>query len=212
MFWLAVAAQLSAPAPVHAYTWFSPEDVPAYLIERGSGLWWVRARVTVAPDGRIQRCEVEGTSGIADLDKLTCRLILRRGKFRAAHLADGTAAFGVYRTSIRWAVAESSFDLSAFSNPDVEVSAQRLPQGAKSPGLVGLMFKVDQDGEISSCEAEPPQSFSHAENNPALVPVACVQLMKIYKATPAKNAAGQPVQSVQDALVRFVVGDHGKNR
>jgi hypothetical protein len=56
---------------------------------------------------------------------------------------------------------------------------------------------------MTSCKAERTEPFEQVANDPALVAVACDQLMKSYKPVPAKNSAGQPVPSVQDAIVRF---------
>jgi hypothetical protein len=65
------------------------------------------------------------------------------------------------------------------------------------------MFAVEADGSTSSCTAEASDAFERAENNPALVPIACEQLMKSYRAIPVTDLSGKPIRSVQDALIRF---------
>jgi TonB family protein len=205
MLWIALAAsaQLSAPVPKNLGKWFYADDTPSYLVAKGDGLWFVSVRIGVGPDGALKGCQVEGSSGIAQLDAFTCRKILRRAKFVPATSADGSPAFGVYRTSIRWAVASAPWDISRVRHPDVEVQVQNLPPDVKSPTLVRVMFAVDQSGNIGSCLVEPTKSFEHVDNNPALVPIACDQLAKFYKPVPAKDAGGNAIPSVQDALVRF---------
>jgi hypothetical protein len=205
MLWIALAAsaQLSAPLPKNLRKWFYADDTPSYLIAKGDGLWFVSVRVSVGFDGALNGCRVEGSSGIPQLDALTCRKILRRAKFVPATAADGSPAFGVYRTSIKWAVASAPWDTSKVSHPDVEVQVQSLPPDVKSPTLVRVMFAVDQSGDIGSCLAEPTKSFEHVDNNPALVPIACDRIAKSYKPVPAKDEAGNAIPSVQDALVRF---------
>ena len=203
MLWIALAAQISAPLPTNMIKWFSYDDMPGYLIERAPGLWLVGIRVTIGPDGAVQSCGVESSSGTERLDEFTCKRIKQRAKFAPARAADGSAALGVYRTSVKWAVADSPFDSSNASIPDVDVSVARLPAGLKSPALVRVMFAVDTHGNISSCAAEPVQPFERISNSPDLVPVACVQLVKIFKPVPAKDSAGNAVPSVQDAIVRF---------
>jgi TonB family protein len=205
MLWiaLAAAAQLSAPLPKNLRKWFYADDTPYYLIEKRDGVWLVNVRIGVRPDGTIDGCRVEASSGIAQLDTLTCRKILRRAKFVPATAADGSPAFGVYRRSISWIVASVPRDTSNARRPDVEVQLQSLPPDVKSPTLVRVMFAVDQSGNMGSCLAEPTKSFEHVDNVPALVPIACDRIAKSYKPIPAKDAGGNAIPSIQDALVRF---------
>jgi hypothetical protein len=71
------------------------------------------------------------------------------------------------------------------------------------------MFAVDQSGDIGSCLAEPTKSFEHVDNSPALVPIACDRIAKSYKPVPAKDAGGNAIPSVQDALLRFTKAGAG---
>ena len=201
MFWIAVAAQITAPAPEAAKRWFSYNDVPQYLIARGSGLWSVPVRVTVEPTGRIHSCEVEVTGPFPQLNGHTCGIIRRRAKFRPA-TSGGAAAYGVYRTSISYAVADAPWDTSTVSSADIDVDVMRLPAGVSSPNLVRVAFAVDVNGGKTSCEADGTVGLELVNNHPALVSVACDLIMKDYKATPAK-VSGAPVASIQNASVRF---------
>jgi hypothetical protein len=205
MLWiaLAAAAQLSAPVPKDLTKWFYADDVPDYLVAKGNGLWFVKVGIGISPDGALTGCQIEGSSGIPKLDAFTCRTILKRAKFVPASSVNGSPTFGVYRTSIKWSVADAPWDDSNFSDPDVEVQVQNLPPAVKSPTLVRVMFAVDQAENIGSCLADPSEDLEHIDNNPALVPIACDQVVKHYKPVPAKDAAGNVVPSVQDALVRF---------
>lgn len=205
MLWiaLAAAAQLSAPVPKNLRKWFYADDTPSYLIAKRDGLWLVSVRIGVRPDGAIDGCQVEVSSGLAQLDALTCSKILRRAKFVPATAADGSPAFGVYRRSITWAVSSAPRDTSDARRPDVQVQVRELPPDVKSPTFVSVMFAVDRSGNIGSCRAEPTKSFEHVDNDPALVPIACDRLAKSYKPVPAKDAGGNAIPSVQDALVRF---------
>lgn len=49
----------------------------------------VTARLTVGADGRVTRCVVTRSSGHAELDSATCRLIERRFRYEPARNADG---------------------------------------------------------------------------------------------------------------------------
>jgi hypothetical protein len=204
MYWiaLAAAAQLSAPVPKNLRSWFSYEDVPSFLIEQGHGFWEVSIRVDVAPDGKIRGCTILSTSSDARLDGLTCEIVRRRARFEPAHY-DGSAAFGAYRTSVSWAVAERPTNFPTASSADLDLVVEGLPAHIKSPSSVRVMFAVDAKGALSSCSAEPGEALERAVNDPALVPVACQQIAETYAAVPATDATGRPTLSVQDALVRF---------
>jgi hypothetical protein len=206
MFWIALAAQISAPAPEMQKSWFSADDVPSYLVDAAPGIWQVPVRVIVAPDGKVRSCDVESAGGMANLKSLTCGIMMRRGKFRAANV-DGVPTFGVYRTNVKWAVTDGPFDTSKVMSADLEVALNQLPAGTKSPTHVRVAFVVDSTGTKSACVADTTRSFDIVENDPALIPVACDQVMKSYSATPAKDAQGKPVLSVQTAVVRFVTGE-----
>lgn len=204
MFWIAAAAQVVAPFPEKATSWFSLDDMPIYLLKQGPGLWQVPIRVTVEPQGKLRSCEVEATGGIADLNRLTCRIVMRRAKFQPARI-QGAPAIGVYRTSIMWVVADAPWDTSTAINADVDVTVERLPAGIQPPTFVKVAFAVDAGGGKSSCAPDATKDIHRIENHPALVPIACDQVMKTYRATPATDAAGTPVTSVQNALVRFSI-------
>jgi hypothetical protein len=197
MFWIALAAQLAAPAPLN-YPWIGPEDVPQYLGLRGEGVWFIPTRLVVAPTGQLERCEVELSSGITELDRHTCALLLRRAKFQAARWTDGSAVYGVYRTVI--AYGTSNFPpLPTQDWADLRFVVNQLPKGLKSRAVVRVMFAVDFDGQASACVGEPP--------SPAiLVELACQEVVKDYKAIPLKDSAGKLVPSVQNAIVEFSKG------
>jgi protein TonB len=50
----------------------------------------VKVRYTVTADGRATRCTILETSGFAELDQTTCRLIERRFRYRPALDAGGS--------------------------------------------------------------------------------------------------------------------------
>jgi len=205
MLWIALAAQLTAPVPTNLPSWFVFDDFPAYLVNRDPGVWAVGIRVTVGPDGTVQGCQADSSSGDKGLDELSCRKVTQRASFGPARSPAGAAFPGVYRTFVAWDVTKAPAATSRVSNADLNLSVASLPPGIRSPAAVRVMFAVDQQGRMTSCESEPTQPFEQVEKDPALVAVACDQLMKSYKPVPAKNAAGQNVASIQDAIVRFAV-------
>jgi hypothetical protein len=205
------ATQLSAPVPKNLSDWFRHDDVPMYLMVQENGVWLVPVRMSVAADGSLETCDVEVTSGERRLDQLTCRLLMKRAKFKPARWADGTAAVGVYRTYAKWAVSTSPGVPPKVSYPDLDLTVQALPSGIRSPAFVRVMFQVDAHEHPSSCIAEPTPALDYVRNDPRLVQIACEQLLKVYKPVAAKDPTGKPIPSVQDALVRFsIVGDGGR--
>lgn len=206
MLWLTLAAQVLAPQPVNFMSWWSPAEMPGDVARAGITRF-VPTRTTVGPNGSILRCDVESTSGNERLDLLTCAIIVKRGKFDAAHDAIGNAAYGVYRATVVWAVApvgtppDQVFDKRA-ARVDIRLTVNQLPGNIKSPAQVGVMFAVDEQGRPSDCVAEPPAGTPGA--NLQLAPLACRQLVNSYTAKPATNERGVIVPSIQDAKVEFV--------
>lgn len=202
MLWIVAAAQVTAPLPLQVHSWFSANDVPEYLLAHSDdGVWMVPVRLTVAPDGNIRSCQPEASSKIAALDAHTCSIVLHRAHFRPA-LVDGVPTFGVYRTTVKYFISQRPWDISKSSYPDVDLTVKSLPAGLKSPTLVRVMFAVDANGTKTSCAADGSDGMEKVDNHPALIPVACDQVMSGYQAIPAMEA-GKPISSVQNAIVRF---------
>jgi len=201
MFWIALAAQISAPTPVSNGGLFTANDIPEILLRQKPGYWVVPIRMTVSPDGKSLDCAPESKGPFPQLDSLTCKIMLRRAKMRAASI-DGVPAYGVYRTYIVFTIGIGPLKDSVHF-PDLAVALNRLPEGLKSPALVRVQFVVDPTGAKSSCGAEA-SFFEGVNNHPDLVPVACDQVLKDYVATPAM-VSGVSTTSVQGAFVEFTM-------
>jgi hypothetical protein len=194
VFWFIVAAQLSAPLPTREH-WVSPDDVPLELLE-GNVLETVGFAITVKPDGRIQDCLIEVSSGNRKLDAYTCKLASQRLRFRPGRLSDGSAVYGVYRTSLKW-WAGDDYPPTLRGLSDVYLTVSQLPPKLKSPTVVRLMCGVDETGGISDCVAEDEKSPVE------LVQIGREQVIKSYTAKPARTIEGVAVQSTQSVLVSF---------
>jgi TonB family protein len=197
MFWLALTAQLIAPAP--QYMWLSNDDTPVNELS-GRDFALVRLRLTISPKGEVARCDIEQSSGNARVDNYTCDLARRRAYFRPARSAEGAPVYGIYRAPIVWAIGPAKLKVAA----DLEAKLNPRPKGIHLPAYVRVIFAVDEIGQISGCSDEPPSSQGMKPNNPTLVPIACDQLIKNFRATPAIDDNGRPVQSIQNASVAFV--------
>jgi TonB family protein len=107
MIGLAIAVVLAA-APVDGpmpkadpKTLISPEDYPASLVGHRP-LGPVSVLLTVAPTGRVLRCDILRSSGAALLDAATCRLMVSRARFVPAHDAKGGTVEGGIAETIVW--------------------------------------------------------------------------------------------------------------
>ena len=197
MLWIALAAQLSAPQLREV--WLENDDTPVNLLAAREFVQ-VRLRLTVSPTGSVPRCDIEQSSGTRAIDSYTCDLARGRASFQPARSPQGVAQYGMYRIRVIWAArpvdVEPSGDLIARLNP--------RPRGIRLPALTRVMFAVDKAGRISACSDEPPSLRGMKRNDPALVPIACDQLVKNFRPAPAVDENGQPIESVQNAQVLFV--------
>jgi hypothetical protein len=210
MIWLitgsaAAVAQLSGsmlrgPAPVNYTSWPSQSGIPDYLFNGRRSAWTIRARLTVRPDGSVQRCEVERRSGSKPLDKFTCEMFSQRAKLLPATWADDTPSFGVFRFNFVWTRRDAP--LGASHPSDVSIKVDRSIYAQRVPALVHVMFAVDANGQISDCTSQPPFDSGVASNPLTLVPLACDAIAHGYHPSPAKDDSGNPVRSVQNAFVQ----------
>ena len=215
MIWLALAAQMSLPMSSSGISdvrgLFSYTDMPRYLVEAGADLSkTVYTRTTVRPDGSTESCKVEVTSGDPKLDAYTCALIVKRGNFKPARWTDGSPAYGVIRVPISWRISYVNApeeDALKSITPDLELSVNRLPKGARS--IVGMMLELaaDESGRIVSCMESPPSKNDRGKHFPELAPLACEQVAKSVPIKPPLDAAGKPMPSIQTASVHFKL-DH----
>lgn len=102
-------AQLKAaknpPRPIgNPANWATTNDYPGRFSENGIG-GSVRFLVIVGADGKPTECKVALTSGVPELDKVTCQLVLRRAQFRPATNAQGEPMVGYYVNRVRWVAA-----------------------------------------------------------------------------------------------------------
>lgn len=81
--------------------WFSDADYPSEAIKaQQSGT--VLARYTVDVTGRVTECVIVDGSGHAALDRQTCAVIVKRGRYKPAIAADGRPTRSMAAIRIRW--------------------------------------------------------------------------------------------------------------
>jgi protein TonB len=83
----------------------SAADYPREAARRG----WegnVVADLTISPEGRVSACKIVTSSGHGMLDDATCRIMLKRAKFRPASDKQGRPVADTLRTpAIEWRVS-----------------------------------------------------------------------------------------------------------
>lgn len=85
--------------------WLSPDDYPrAPLVDGVEGV--AAFRLIVGTNGRVSACEVTRSTGNAQLDATTCKLIERRARFEPATNETGAKMVGSYTGSVKWEIPE----------------------------------------------------------------------------------------------------------
>jgi hypothetical protein len=210
MFLLALTAQLSLPTLTDTRVpdvreILSYADFPQFLLKQGDVDRIVYTRTTVRPDGTIDNCAAEASSGDQRLDVYTCALIVKRAKFLPARWVDGSAVYGVLRMPVHWLTLDS-VDPPSEEVPDLDLSVNHLPKGAHSFVDVNLQIAADDKGHPVSCVEWAPSMNDRRKRFPELVPIACQQATASLLLTPAVDASHKPTRSVQSVTVRFRLG------
>ena len=98
---------LTAPRHIHGHLSFS--DLPEGVLEPGRTAR-VGVRYKVNFDGHVSDCTVDESSGISELDTLTCRLIEQRFRFRPSHDGRGQPVRSIIVENHTW-VAQAKEEL-----------------------------------------------------------------------------------------------------
>lgn len=80
---------------------FSTDDYPMEAIRREEQ-GTVAYRLMIDRRGRVSKCEIGSSSGSEALDKQTCRILTRRGRFEPARDNFGKRIPDTYSGRIRW--------------------------------------------------------------------------------------------------------------
>ncbi len=83
--------------------WATPDDYPSRpLRELVQGT--TAFRVQVGPNGRVTSCEVTASSGNAELDAATCKLVTARARFNPGKGEDGQPTTTSYSNRVKWVI------------------------------------------------------------------------------------------------------------
>lgn len=81
--------------------WVHALDFPRGALPQGGSATTV-VRLTIGTNGRVKDCAVAASSGDVLLDRTTCSILQRRGRFEPAIGADGVPVDAPVVTSLRW--------------------------------------------------------------------------------------------------------------
>lgn len=206
---LLALAVVAAPQPIGPTNWVLPGDYPlAALREERSG--HTGFRLTVLPSGKPLRCEILYTSGWKDLDERTCRMLMRRARFKPTFDPDGAPVHSMYRSvNSFWIPDGPPAKLPRPSMIDVLVMRKELPDNMPDAAVIHLAITVDTAGAIGDCTPFVPEGLVDAKCVKRAFELmsesACGYLRKHYQPTAAINAEGQAVPSIQTAKVGFTL-------
>lgn len=86
-------------------SWFSTDDYPQRSLNNGD-----EGTVTIKWDineaGRVENCTVTSSSGHADLDQATCRILLRRGRYTPAKDQNGNPIRSSASRRVTWKIPQ----------------------------------------------------------------------------------------------------------
>lgn len=193
------SSQLQAPTPVNIVSWTYTHQVPPPAAWDKGTSWPFLIRLTVRPNGKLKRCEVEKSTANEYLTQFVCEMFKERAKLRPAVWTDGSPSFGVFRFGFVYSRDQAPPDDYHFE--DLSVTIDRGIYAQRVPANVRVMFAVDANGQISGCTSQPRWYSSIANDPPAIIAVACEAVVHRYHPTPAKDGSGNPVRSVQNASV-----------
>ncbi|MBD3732541.1 MAG: energy transducer TonB [Sphingopyxis sp.] len=203
---LALAA-VAAPQPIAPRNWVLPDDYPlAALREERSG--HTGFRLTVLPSGNPLRCEIVYYSGWEDLDEKTCRVLMKRARFKPTSGPDGAPAYFVYRSiNSFWIPDGPPAKRPRPATIDVLIMRKELPEGMPDTVEINMAITVDTMGAVGDCTPYFPEGGYKARRAKSAFDIvsgtACSYLKHHYKPTPAVDTEGRAVSSIQTAKVGF---------
>lgn len=193
-----LAGAAVAPAtPIEPGKWFTSKENPKTALQvadRGQ----LAYAIDVSPDGTALRCE---TAEKGDLDRKVCEIVMKSARFQPAKDDQGVPTFGRHEAVASFLMPGKNgrrADPARFA-----ITVDRLPDGVASPAYARVAFLVDSTGGIGHCTSLPGERRRFLQTVDALGPQACEGLVKDYRPSPARDAAGTAVASVQTIMVRF---------
>lgn len=176
-------------------TWVTSGDYPfSALRERHEGT--TGFRLIYVASGAPEKCEITSSSGHADLDEATCRLLISRAWFRPGTDTAGKPVGGTYSNRIRWAVPEGSVFPGEAGGP--------VP--FSEPGRLTVDFTVDSAGAVVKCEGRI-EGLVVGDRKPVEAGDPCHDIRGMAPYAPTVRADGNPVARYYRMTVEVQIDD-----
>lgn len=216
----AVTADSTLAPTTNPGSWVTSGDYPATAM-RDQREGTTAFRLVVGVDGLPSKCDVIESSGHADLDTTTCRLLMERARFKPAHDERGQPAAGTYSNRIRWQIPDDYEKVLASAGFQVDDGRESWPRGprveptmstidavghyppaaraAREEGDVRMMLAIDAAGKVTRCDVTETSMSADLDTT------ACDLLRKEGQFRPALDSNGKPVRGALPALFRWVL-------
>jgi TonB family protein len=158
---------------------------------------YVRARITVSPNGKPVRCEILVSSNSKGLDGSVCDKY-QKAKYSAARDATGQPLYGVINISVIVMV-----DRSPRTPPlaDISLVVNHMPAGMGVSSTRYAYLYVDAAGKVISCRRSDDDVITPLDK------ALCSMATNRLSFEPALDEKGTAVTSIQSFSVEFSAAD-----
>ncbi len=139
-------------------SWITADDYPQAALRDGKH-GRVAYQLVVAPDGKVASCAITTSSGSDLLDRQTCILMARRGRFSPALDARGGAVLGSYAGGFTWNLAKAEPRTADTTPPRDNYAREEIELNAAGD-FVGCTFHL----------ANPPVDMPTCRSSAAAIP------------------------------------------
>lgn len=192
------AGAIEPPTPITPEKWFLVEDYPFNaMMRRVHGI--TKIRLTVDPEGKPAKCVVVRRSGSSDLDRASCSVLMRRGRFKPARNEQGQAIYGAFHRIVSWHIPDGS-PFQTISNIDLDLTVKALPKGVSDPVVVSINVLINEAGSIEACTTN-----AEDEKIAPLPAIACREITRAWEPTPLNRRDGVGTKFAQSINVSFAI-------
>ena len=197
------APRMRAPAQ-HARAnladFISDADYPAGAARRGEQ-GTVGFEVDVDSAGHVGACRVTASSGSAELDEATCRIMRDRARFTPALDRRGRPIPDHAKQRIHWVLPDrggsrATANLASYLS-DADYPAEAIRNGEE--GTTGFELQVGTDGSVTACH------ILQSSGSRSLDEASCRIMQARARFSPARDQAGNPVPDIVRSRIRWVM-------
>ena len=139
-------------------SWLAVQDYPDLAIRDGRG-GAVGFSVAVGPDGSITSCRVTASSGSADLDEATCKVIRKKASFHPALDVRGTPIVGTYSSRVQWKFGYQPANFESVLVKRLEPTEHVLTYFVEIDGTIGNCVEFENGRPVAISQSWSPCKF-----------------------------------------------------